>query len=159
MFGHHGSQLLRLGIGSVARQQLVQVRQARGAHHVFLQDRAVLGALAEVRGGSDGQAERRQMCLRVRHHPAEGLERVEKVVSPREEVHVGMMGAGERARVEAPCGAPLQHSAVVTPVLQQNGDAGQGHGHDSTVGVRRRFKRRSLRERERARESQPGRVY
>lgn len=113
---------------------------------MFLQDRGVLGALAEVRRGSAVQAER-QMRLGVRHHPTEGLERVEEVMSPREEVHVGIMGARERARVETPCGAPLQHSAVVTPVLQHNRDAGQGHGHDSTVGVEGRFERKSLKER------------
>lgn len=146
VFGHYGGQLLRFGVRTVTGQRLAQVRQARGAQYVFLQDRGVLGALAEVRRGSAVQAER-QMRPGVRHHPTEGLERVEEVMSPREEVHVEIMGARERARVETPCGAPLQHSSVVTPVLQHNRDAGQGHGHDSTVGVEGRFKQKSLRER------------
>lgn len=111
---------------------------------MLLEDRRVLGAVAEVRWGSAGQAER-QMRRGVRNQPTEGLERVEEVISPREEVHIGVMGAGERAREIPPHGAAFQHSAVVTPVLQHNWDAGQGHGHDSSG----RFKRKSLRHRER----------
>lgn len=131
VFGHYGGQLLRFGVQSVTGQHLAEVRQAGGAQHGLLEDRCVLGAVAEVRWGSPVHAEW-QMRRGVRHQPTEGLERVEEVISRREEVHVGVRGARERARVESPYGAPLQHPAVVTPVLQHSRDAGQGHGHDST---------------------------
>lgn len=112
-------------------QHLAEVRQTGGGQHGLLKDRWVVGAMAEVRWGSAVQAER-QMRRGVRHQPTEGLQRVEEVVSPREEVHIGVMGARERARVESPYGAPFQHPAVETPVLQHGRDAGQGHGHGST---------------------------
>lgn len=84
---HHGGQLLWFGVERVAGQHLVQVGEAGGAQHVLMQDRGVVSALHKKRGGSAVQAERHGRWS-VRHQTAEGLEWVEEVVSPREEVHV-----------------------------------------------------------------------
>lgn len=93
---------------------------------MFVQDRGVM----RERRGSSVQAERKGR-LGVRYQAAEGLERVEEAVSPREEVHV-RVGARERGRVEASGRAALQHAGLVAGlVLQHYRDAGQGHRHDS----------------------------
>lgn len=111
--------------------------------------------LLQHRGGVGG--ERRSPTVQgerlgVRHQPAQGLERVEEAVSPREEVHVGvvvvvvLVGAGQRGRVEAPGRTALQHACLVVVVvealvLQHYGDAGQRHRHDSSeVGHRFRWR-------------------
>lgn len=141
MLGHHSCKLLWFGVELVSGQHLAQVREAGGAQHVFVQDRSVVAALTEERRGSAVQAER-QGRLSVRHKTTERLERVEEVVSPREEVHV-VVGTWERGRVETPSGTTLQHAALVALVLQHYRDAGQGHRHDSAE-VKQRFKWRRI---------------
>ncbi len=159
MLRHHSGQLLWFGVERVSGQHLAQVGDAGGAQHVFVQDRGVVAAMAEERRGSAVQAERKGR-LSVRHQTTEGFERVEEVVSPREEVHV-VVGAGERGRVEAPGGTALQHAGLVALVLQHDRDAGQGHRHGSAE-VKQRFKWRWwrilqwMREREREREREEG---
>lgn len=158
MLRHHRRQLLWFGVERLPGQHLAQVGEAGRAQHVFVQDRGVVAALAEERRGSSGVQVERQGRLSVRHQAAEGLERVEEVVSPREEVHVVVV-AGERGRVEAPGRTALQHAALVAPVLQDYRDAGQGHRHDGT-GVRQRFKWRCILEGEqRGREGKRGVSY
>lgn len=132
MLGHHRSQLLRLGVYRVSGQHLAQIGEAGGAQHVFVQDRGVVAALAEERRGSTMQAEL-QGSLSVRHQTAEGLERVEEAVRPREEVHVVMV-AGERDRVEASGRTALQHAGLVALVLQHYREAGQGQRHERYGG-------------------------
>jgi len=137
---HHGGQLLRLGVQRVAGKHLAQVRDAGGAQHVFMQERGVVLVVVGERRGSAVRVER-QVRLSVRHQTTEGLERVEEAVSPREEVHVGVMGVGvmvvvvvgERGWVEASSGTALHHPGLEAAlVLQHHRDAGHGHRHDST---------------------------
>lgn len=132
MFGHHSSQLLRFGVEWVSGQHLAQIRDAGGAQHVFVEDRGVVAGLAEKGSGPAVQAER-QGSLSVRHQTTEGLERVEKVVRTREEVHI-VMRVGERSWVEAAGRTALQHAGWIALLLQHYRDAGQGHRHDSTGG-------------------------
>lgn len=137
VLGHHGGQLFRFGVERVSWQHLAQVGEARPAQHVFVQDRRVVAALAEEGMRTAGQAEL-QGRGGVRHETTQGFERVEQVVSPREEVHEVVVGA----RVEAPGRAAFQHGARVAPVLKHDGDAGQGHGHDGAQVKEQRFGRR-----------------
>lgn len=137
VLGHHGGQLLRFGVERVSGQHLAQVREAGGAQHVLVQDRGVVATLAEEWRGSAVQAER-QGRRSIRHQATEGLEWVEEVVSPREEVHV-VVWTGERGRVETPSGAALQHASWVALVLQHYGDAGKGHRHDGAEVKPRRW--------------------
>lgn len=99
---------------------------------MFVEDRGVVASLAEKGSGPAVQAER-QGSLSVRHQTTEGLERVEKVVRTREEVHI-VMRAGERSWVEAAGRTALQHAGWIALLLQHYRDAGQGHRHDSTGG-------------------------
>ena len=84
--------------------------------------------MAEELRGPAVQADR-QGSPSVRHQPAEGLERVEETVRPREEVHV-RVGDRERSREEAPDRTALQHVGLAALLLQHNRDA--GHRNDST---------------------------
>lgn len=126
MLGHHSGQLLWFGVHRVPGQHLAQIGDARGAQHVFVQERGVVAALAEELRGSAGKAERPS----VRHQATDGLERLEEAVRPREEVHV-VMGAWQRGRVEAPGSTGLQHAGLAALVPQHCVDAGEGQRHET----------------------------